>query len=336
MEHASNTRLTAAEIANLWTQYQNDTAAICIHSHMYKKIEDESIRLIFEYALSISKGHIQQIKEFLTQEKYPIPQGFTPKDVMLDAPRLYSDALCLKYLHEITIQGMTGYAAAYSTSTRKDQREYYKKCSEETNKLYDMTADLLLSKGLYHRPPVINNPHRDVEYIQSSGFLLSGYFQKDRPLDAIEINNIFFNLKKSIITKAMLLGFSQSARSQEVRQFLLKAVEVKRQHISLFSNILINDDLNAPPIWDSEITNSIEPPLSDKLMMFYTGFLFRTAIAYYGAGIATSMRADLLAQYAKVIPQDIWITKEWANIMVENQWLEEPPKANDRTELARV
>jgi hypothetical protein len=36
MPNGFNTRLTAAEIANLWSQYQNDTLAVCVNSYMYK------------------------------------------------------------------------------------------------------------------------------------------------------------------------------------------------------------------------------------------------------------------------------------------------------------
>src|SRR5690606_3238923 len=112
---------------------------------------------------------------------------------------------------------------------------------------YSMTTDLLLSKGLYHRPPYINAPQEAMDFIKSTHFL-TGYSSPDRTLNAIEINNIFFNLKKSMITKAMILSFSQTAQTQEVRKFFVKAVEIKSKHIKIFSDILTADNLSAPPI----------------------------------------------------------------------------------------
>lgn len=46
-----NTQLTSAEIANLWSQYMNDTLSICMSKYALQVIEDSDIRAIFEQAL---------------------------------------------------------------------------------------------------------------------------------------------------------------------------------------------------------------------------------------------------------------------------------------------
>lgn len=94
-ETPHNVRLTAPEIVNIWSQYQNDTMAICVYQHMLKIIEDVSIRPILEFSLKLAEGHITKIKDYFTQEKFPVPHGFTGDDVDLSAPRLFSDGLCL-------------------------------------------------------------------------------------------------------------------------------------------------------------------------------------------------------------------------------------------------
>ncbi|WP_169797584.1 DUF3231 family protein [Neobacillus fumarioli] len=88
-------RLTAPEIANIWSQYQNDTMVVCVYKYMLKIVEDVSIRPILEYSLQLAQGHITKIKQYFTEEKFPIPRGFTEADVNLSAPRLFSDELCL-------------------------------------------------------------------------------------------------------------------------------------------------------------------------------------------------------------------------------------------------
>ncbi|GAA3315834.1 hypothetical protein GCM10020331_011640 [Ectobacillus funiculus] len=60
-------------------------------------------------------------------------------------------------------------------------------------------------------------------------------------------------------------------------------------------------------------------------MMFQVGFLFSTALVYYGTGLASSPRKDLTLKYAKAISGDLKIGNDWLDLMIENGWLEQPP-----------
>ena len=53
------------------------------------------------------------------------------------------------------------------------------------------------------------------------------------------------------------------------------------------------------------MTTSTDSPFSDKLMMYHIGFLFQTAQAYHGTGLATAMRTDLVAAYESTILQNL-------------------------------
>jgi hypothetical protein len=199
MEHAKHEtehsiRLTAPEIANLWTNYMNDSMAICVIKYMLEKVEDREIRPVFEYALDSAKVHVQTIIGIFKEENYPIPHGFTDEDVNLQAPRLFADTFWLEYLLEMTIHGLTGYALALTTSTRSDLRDYYIQCNQSSMELYQKSINVLLSKGLYSRPPYISTPEK-VDFVERQSFL-NGWFEGKRPLNSIEISDIFFNLKK--------------------------------------------------------------------------------------------------------------------------------------------
>ena len=56
---------------------------------------------------------------------------------------------------------------------------------------------------------------------------------------------------------------------------------------------------------------------------------------YHGAGLASSMRADLIIAYEAIILKTITVVKNWFDIMVKNKWLEQPPLAPDRKEIAK-
>lgn len=65
------------------------------------------------------------------------------------------------------------------------------------------------------------------------------------------------------------------------------------------------------------------------------GFLLQSSQAYHGAGLASAMRTDLVTTYEKIILKNLMITKEWFNLMTKNKWLEQPPLAPNRKDLAR-
>lgn len=332
LDNISNAKLTSAEIAALWTQYMNETASICIHKHMMEHIEDQDIIGVFEYAMSLSTKHLGQIKEFLKSEDYPIPIGFTDNDYIPNVPRLFSDVFCLNYLNIMSLHGCHGYSGAITTCTRQDIRDYYTNCITTAVELCNQTKNILLEKGLYHRPPSVNPPDR-AEYIDDNDFL-TGWLGEKRALSCIEIADIYFNLKKSIFAKAFVVSAHQIAKSDSVKRFLQKAVNMKEKHVKMFFETLLSENLPSPPIFEAEITNSTISPFSEKLLMFQVGFLFSTAMVYYGTGWASSPRRDLSPKYMRAIMGDLKIGNDWIHIMIKNHWLEQPPLAEDRSKLA--
>ncbi|MBB6452387.1 hypothetical protein HNQ94_000832 [Salirhabdus euzebyi] len=142
-------------------------------------------------------------------------------------------------------------------------------------------------------------------------------------------------MKKKILGKALSIGFSQVTQSSEVRKFFKSAQKTSDEQIQSLGKILHQDNLPIPMSWESEVTDSTESPFSDKLMLYHTGFLLQTAQNYHGAGLASAMRSDLAMTYEKIILKNLSVTKQWFNIMTKNKWLEQPPLAPNRKELAK-
>ncbi|MDF2910424.1 MAG: hypothetical protein K0Q56_1305 [Sporolactobacillus laevolacticus] len=327
-------RLTSPEMASLWTSYQSDTMAICVLKYMLEKVEDSQIKTVFEYALELANTHIQTITGIFKEENFPIPAGFTDEDVDLSAPRLFSDTYWLKYLHVMTIHGLTGYAVALTTAIRSDIRDYYTECNRSSTELYNKTIEALLSKGIFQRPPYISTPDK-VEFVKKQSFL-NGWFGDRRPLNSVEISNIFFNLNKDTVNRALQIGFSQVAKSNEIRDFMLRGADITFKHIEVFSSILHENDLPSALRLESEITNCIVPPFSDKLMMYHTQILVAAAIAFFGAGMAACMRRDLAVQYQRIITETQLYAEDGVNILIKNGWMEQVPQADDRKALAYI
>jgi len=322
-------RLTASEIGSLWGQYVNGTMTDVVNQYMLSIIEDEAIKTIFEEAIQTFSVQKKKAAAFLESEGFPVPLGFTEYDINKGAKRLFTDIFCLNYLHIMTLHGIIGHSTSFSVSIRADLRHFFDTCLNDGNRMYHKTVELLLEKGNFQRDPYIY-PAGNPEFISSKDFI-DGFFGKGRRLASTEMISIFLNLKKSIVGKALCIGFSQVAQSAEVRKFMTKSQTTANQHISTFSKILKEDNLPTPRSMETEVTTSSESPFSDKLMMYHIGFLAQVAQAYHGTGLAAAMRSDLVAAYETIILKNLLVTKKWFNIMEKNKWLEQPPLAPNRT-----
>ncbi|WP_181438533.1 DUF3231 family protein [Paenibacillus sambharensis] len=327
-------RLTSAEIANLWTQYINDSMAACFITHSLKHVQDEDVRSILESALGLATTHMGKVKAFMTDEGFTPPVGFTEEDVInRSAPSLFSDEFLLNYFYVMTLLGLTSYAGALSTSTRSDLRRYFTACNTETMELFNTIVDALLEKGLYVRPPHIP-VSQQVDYIDKQSYL-AGWFGRQRPLNAIEISSIFFNIVKIEAKIVLEMAFSQVAQDRDIRKYLRRGVGLCQEHFETLSKELSENDLPQPRKWESEITDSTIPPFSDKLMLFHIVALISASAAFYGAGLSVSQRRDLGVKYTKLIADMGLYAEDGVNLLIGRGWLEEPPGASDREALTK-
>jgi hypothetical protein len=186
MDEGKQIKLASTVIAQLWTQYMNDSASICMLAYFLEKAEDAEMKPIIAHALALSQAHIQKITAILTKEKNNLPHGFKiEEDVDLTAPRLFSDSYVLNFIHNMAKIGVTAYSASLYVTIRADITDYYMECLTETMQLYKISKDLLLSKGLYTRPPFFSNIGQ-FEYVEKQSFTLD-FFGEKRPLVALEV-----------------------------------------------------------------------------------------------------------------------------------------------------
>jgi hypothetical protein len=331
-----NIRLTTAEIGNLWLSYQNDSMAICILKYFLAKVEDTQIRPVIEYALELSNNHVDRVTKIMKNENFPIPKGFSDEDVNVTAPRLFSDTFYLIYLQNMSRAGLTAYSLAVPLMARSDVLDFYHECLASSAELNIKASKVMLSKGVYSRAPYISIPD-NVDFVKKQNYL-EGFFKfgDPRPLDTIEITAIFVCILTNILGKILLTGFSQVAKSQTVRGYMYRGTRIASKHIEVFGSLLQKDNLSSPATWDSEVMDSTVSPFSDKLMMYHTRVLSLASIANYGTSIAGSSRHDLAVNYARLTTEFGLFADDGSNIMIENKWMEQPPQADNRKELAGV
>lgn len=334
MQAKHHVELTAAEISNLWTSYQNDSMAACGIKYFLTHIENDDIRSVLEYALKISEQHVRAVTQIFKEENYPVPQGFTEYDVNLDVPRLFTDKLYLLYILNMGKFGLSSYALALSLSERSDSIQYYTNCLNETEKLHNWAMELAKEKGISTRAPLIPKPEQ-IDFVKDQSFL-AGYLGNRRPLLGVEIGMLVYNAKRNALGQAIITGFSQVAKDKKVRKYLEQGREISGKHLEVFSSLLNEDYLSEGTMnMTSEVTDSTVSPFSDKLMMYHIAALIASGVGQYGVALSTSPRHDIGVTYGRLIAELEKYTNEGAKIMINNAWMEQPPEAADRKDLAR-
>lgn len=326
-------KINASEYGIIWSQYLNDSMSRCILRYLLNDAKDEDTRALFQFALQLSETHIERTIQFLTQENYPIPIGFTDEDVTVNAPSLFTDTFKVIYLQIMSIHGLTRYAGATSVSIREDVRKYLIECTSQTLELYDRVTTVALSKGILSKPPTFNNKQK-IDFIRKQNYL-TGWFGKRRPINAIEISGAHLNMQKTMLKMVLELGFSQVCQSKEVREFFERARKLCKRHFHILGLMLEEENLHEPRIFESEVTDSTVPPFSDKLMLFHVATLLSAALGYYGEALSMCQRRDLSADYARMNMEIALIAEDGMNLLIENGWMEQLPTATDHENLAK-
>ncbi|WP_281280629.1 DUF3231 family protein [Salibacterium salarium] len=330
----NNAQLTSTEITHLWMTYMNDSGAICHLEYELNIVEDEEIKQIIKYALEVSQSHIEQVTQIFNKENYPIPHGFkVEEDVDVTAPRLFSDTYILNTLSQLGKIGLNQYSVALPLVVRDDIYEFFSTCLRESDKLIKLTNDVLLSKGLYARSPYLPKLEK-FDFVKKQSFL-TGFFGEKRPLLGTEISNLYANFQRNALGSATMMGYSQVAKDSEVVEYLIRGKEIAQKHCEIFESYLKNNDLSTLPMLDSEVTDSTDYVYSDKKMMFYCSSLIALSIGYYGASMSMSPRRDIGLMYSRLVAEVVKYADDGAKLMIKNGWMEEPPRAIDREELAK-
>jgi hypothetical protein len=335
MQDKTKVSLISLEIYGLWNTYTNDTLVRCMLKYFLNRVDDEEIRPILQHAYDISNGHIQVATDKLNQEGLPIPQGFTDDDVDINAPRLYTDPFYLFYLVNLSMYGMGNYSLILSYIARTDLRDFFSTCITESIEIYNKTANLLQSEGLFIRAPRVE-ANKQVDYIDKQNFFSGGFLGKKRALLTSEITTIFGSLRYNLIGGAMTTGFAQVTKTKNVKEYFLRCRKIASTRIEKLTSIFLDENIAIPSTSESFVTDSTVPPFSEKLMLNNVIFLFGVSISQDGSSLSYVMRHDLQAHFTGTLIESGKCAEDGLDILIQNRWMEQPPQAISHELLAMV
>jgi len=326
--------LVSTEISALWNSYMGETLFSCKLKYFLNRVDDSEIRTILQQTLDLTNKYINALTNIFTQEKLPIPEGFTDSNVNINVPRLYTDNFYLQYVGYSSRVAMRMYSLYLNRTARSDIRDHFSKCSKENIDLFNSATELGLSKGIFIRAPHVEVP-KQVQYIKSKSFMLD-WFGKKRPLLTSEISGIFSVVNDTRIGKALVTGFGQVCKDKKVSDHLLKFITFATKQNDDLSSLLSDEGIPIPSPSDSYITDSTVSPFSDKLMLNKILLIYRVRISNLGMALTDILRSDLKTVYMKYLDEAIKHAQDVAGTLIDNRWLEEPPQAINHENLVGV
>ncbi len=328
-----DSELTSVELASLWNSYIFETMVHHVFTYFLKHVDDPDIKGYIEFVQRKTRDHFNEYIAIFRAENIPIPRGTTSEDINLNAPRLFTDVFYINYVKNVAKFALMQFASSYTECSREDIRKMFLNHLHNLEKADQLGTEIMASKGINLRPPHVPIP-KEVNFVKQKN-VFNSFFSKNRPLTILEVGQLFYNAKYNAIGKSLLVGFSQVAKSEDIRQNFLKGKELSNKYYKIFSDVLIDADITAPPSYDSEVLSSTESPFSDRLLLNHVTFLNAFGLGVYGMAMAQSQRNDLVAMYSRVMIEVMAYGNDCANLLIKNGWMEEPPLAPDRMALVK-
>lgn len=317
--------LTTSELGYLWTGLAINNMSKWYLTVFQGHSQDEEIKDLYSFALRITNDLIAERDKILSNEGYPVPIGFSEEDINACAPPIFNNRFLLNYLHIGARLGLEFHSKSLALSARTDVRHYNIDCLNAAIKLYERVIDVLLRKGVYWRSPTLPSSQAP-ENIQKSSYL-NGLFGDTRPLNSIELANLYDIIDILFVMEALCVGFAQTSDMEEVAELFQEATTVIRKQYSTLFNILSEDKLPLPANYSAEILGSRERVFSNRIMVSHLAGLFGSLLSRYGFSIGSAMRHDLVKEYTIQISKAGTFTEKLTRFLIEKEWLEKVPGA---------
>ena len=316
--------LVSSEIAGLWNSYMSDTLTVCVLKYYLNRVECGETRALMQRTSDLLRQHLQEVTNLFNEEELTVPIGYSDKNVNIDAPRLFTDAFYLHYLSFMSRISMHDYTLILNQIARKDIRDFFSKRIREYIDLHNSSVELMLSKGIAIRAPIVEVA-KEVQYVKGQSFMLD-WFGEKRPLLALEITYIFSIINQNLIGRAISTAFGQVSKIKKISDCFFRGEKIEGKHIEELTLLLTDEGIPIPSSSDLFVTDSTVAPFSEKLMLNHAMILSASRISSLGIAMANTLRSDLQTKFMKYINEDMGYSKDGADILVENSWLEQAPQ----------
>jgi hypothetical protein len=328
-------RISSSELGTLWLTFQEKTLILRVLEYFMEKADDQQAKNIMGGLWQDLNYYVNKIKEILENDDVVVPIGFTKEDVNLEAPKLYDNGFDIMFVRILKEISMGMYTLNMNMAYRDDIISIYEGLTSISQKIYKISTEYLLQKGILTLPPQVTMP-KSIEFIENRSYLRGfNLFSEKRALNDIELGILHHGIETNNIGMQLITGFAQSAENKEVKKYFAKGIDLAKKQIKVFEEILLQSDVQLSVVSRSTVTTSKMAPFSDKLMMFCIHLLNGFGLVGSSFGTIFSLRNDLTTKSALIAKDIFTYTNDGINIMIKNRWMEEPPQMEDRNQLIK-
>ncbi|WP_202076555.1 DUF3231 family protein [Caldalkalibacillus salinus] len=321
-------KLTPAEVSNLWNSYLTNTMAVWVTRYLSKRAQNEKLHAILEYAEEIAYSEVHKSKAFLEEVNHPLPEPFDEGDVQLDAPAIYTDKFTLLLKHSLSQAAQIVYTLSFSTSTRQDIRQFYKRCVENSATLYDKLTEVMIEMGIHHPEMHIPIPTH-IEKVHHQSYL--GTLWRDRrPLNSQEVSQLTYNFRATEVLKTTTMSFAQVTKSNELKKHYQRGYDLYYKHLDVFQKLLDENDLPKLPTWESEVTDLKTSPFSERVMLYKMSLLASAASGRYGMALSFVQRKNLGVHFMRLMGESLQYEEDSLNLLIKFGYMDQLPLAKGR------
>src|SRR5699024_8951861 len=131
----------------------------------------------------------------------------------------------------------------------------------------------LIEKGLIARPPYTTMPN-SIGFITAKNYLGAlnplTKIRKKRTLNTVEVAYMYHMIETNNVGLQIVTGFDQSAKQQDIRNYLSNGAELSKSIIKEISDTFLEDSILVPSSSAGHATRSTISSVSVKLMMYCT------------------------------------------------------------------
>src|SRR5699024_3133202 len=319
-------KMISSELGALWVTYQKKTMILRYLEYFIEVSEDKKAKNLMSGLWKKLHPKVEELHTMIQAEGAAVPIGFTQEDVNLDAPRLYENGFDIMFSRVLKKISLAMYALHITTSYREDIVKLYMDIIQITQSYYNHFTQYLLEEDILPRPNYITMP-KSVDYITDKNYTKgTNLFGHKRPLNTVEFSYLYQTIEVNITGMQLMASFAQCVKEKELQKYLTKGKELSKEIINEVGKILLQNDIQPPATPGGTVTNSTTAPFSEKLMMMTIFFFCNISLGSQSYGANFSMRNDLNANLALKAKDIYQYAREGLTIMINNGWMEEPPK----------
>ncbi|SPF40566.1 conserved hypothetical protein [Candidatus Desulfosporosinus infrequens] len=321
--------LTASEVSSVWAGYMKGSFEQRFFQYFLETTEDNEIKKIVQRMLNQSIVSIEEAKAIFINENIAIPLGFTDEDISVKAHKMFSDTFTLYFCDDIVLLSLSTFSSAISDCTRKDVRNYFQMSLEFSLNMQNDINDLMLSKGVYLRPPQIALDNV-VDFVDENKYL-SGFLGGLRPINVAEIANLSRIIHRAQFSKMIFVAFGKIAKSKELALHFSKGRDEIQKVLDSLQEVLEKENIPISASSDYEIFDIDLPPFSGRLMLFFVNMCLGIfCFNMISQAMTSSFRSDIVSKVTKIMNDMKHFYGEGIKLTIKEGWLERPPQSINR------